>query len=260
MKIKHDELIQSMKALRLYNVSGVYVEYAKRAEKDKFTYEQYFASLVEYELAHRRQNRIKKLKKEAKIPIAKTLEAYNFAIRTGITQKQVERLATGDFLRQGGNIVFYGHFGLGKSHLAAMLTERLCEQGYRCAYHSTNALINQLLEAKRDLVLNTLLKKLDQYDLLVCDELGYIPHTQEGADLFFQLIAQRAERKSLLITTNLTYSEWDKVFLNPLTTAAAVDRIIHNCQTFNIGGESWRALEAKKRTAHLTELPQLTTQ
>jgi len=260
MKLKHDELVQALKDLRLYTVSREYVEAAKNAEQEKFTYEQYLANLIKLEQSHRQNNRIKKLTKDAKIPLAKSLESYNFKIRTGITENQFNRLATGEFLRQGGNLVFYGSFGVGKSHLAVSLTQKLCELGYRCFFSSTSALINQLLVAKRDLELNTLLKRLDRFDLLVCDELGYLPQNQEGADLFFQLISQRAERRSLLITTNLIYSEWDKVFINPLSTAAAVDRIIHNCQTFNIGGESYRSIIAKKRTELLTEHQEETIQ
>ena len=98
------------------------------------------------------------------------------------------------------------------------------------------------------------MKKLDRFDLIICDELGYIPQTKDGADLFFQLISQRDERKSFLFTTNLTYSEWDKVFLNPLSTAAAVDRIIHKNETFHIKGPSWRAEAAKKRNEEKTKL------
>jgi len=156
-------------------------------------------------------------------------------------------LATGDFVRQAANVVFYGGFGLGKTHLAIALTGKLCEAGFKCLFTTTHGLIDQLVTAKRDLALTSLFKRLGKFDLIYCDELGYVPHDQDGADLFFQLISQRNERKSLLITTNLTYSEWDKVFLNLRTTAAAVDRVIHNCETFNIGGDSWREIEAKKR-------------
>ena len=171
-------------------------------------------------------------------------------MRTGISAKQVTRLAEGDFVRQAANVVMYGSFGLGKSHLAMALTSQLCEAGFKCLFSSTHALIAGLLTAKRDLTLASLFKRLDRFDLIVCDELGYVPHDQDGADLFFQLISQRSERKSVMITTNLTYSEWELVFLNPRTTAAAVDRIIHNCETFNIGGDSWRGLEAKKRMSN----------
>lgn len=260
MKMKHEELVNTLKRLRLYTASREYVEVAKQAEKEKMTYEQYLANLIQVELRVRERNRLKKLIHEAKIPISKTLEEYNFNIREGITEMQIQRLSTGEFLRQGGNVVFYGGIGVGKTHLAIVLAYKLCELGYRCLYNSTTVLINQLLEAKKNLELNAFFKKLDRYDLIVCDELGYIPQTQEGADLFFQLISQRAERKSLLITTNLTYSEWDKVFLNALTTAAAVDRIIHNCQTFNIKGPSYRTIVAKKKAELLTEEIQQTMQ
>jgi DNA replication protein DnaC len=157
------------------------------------------------------------------------------------------RLTEGDFVRQAFNLVFYGTFGVGKTHLVIALVESLCALGYKCLFTSTHSLINELLSTKRDLTLTALFKRLDRFDVIACDELGYVPHDQDGADLFFQLISQRTERKSMIITTNLTYSEWDRVFINPITTAAAVDRIIYRCETFNVKGPSWRGMEAKKR-------------
>lgn len=245
--MKHEELISGLKRLHLHETAAQYIEISKIAEKDKRTYEQYLAKLVEIELEAKHRLKVSRLTKGAKLPLYKGLEGYNFDVRTGITAKQVTRLGTGEFVRQAANVVFYGSFGLGKTHLAIALTGMLCEAGFKCLFTSTHGLISQLQVAKRDLTLASLFKRLDSYDLIACDELGYVPHDQDGADLFFQLISQRSERKSLLITTNLTYSEWEQVFLNPRTTAAAVDRIIHNCETFNIGGPSWRELDAKKR-------------
>ena len=245
--MKHEELISGLKQLHLNDIATQYVEISKISEKDKRTYEQYLAKLVQIELAAKHRLKVERLVKEAKIPIYKNLDAYNFDVREGITAKEFNRLATGEFVRKAANIVFFGSFGVGKSHLAIALTGKLCEAGFKCLYSTTHGLINQLTLAKRDLALASLFKRLDRYDLIICDELGYVPHDQDGADLFFQLISQRNERKSLLITTNLTYSEWDQVFLNLRTTAAAVDRVIHNCETFNITGESWRELEARKR-------------
>ncbi len=245
--MNHEELLMGLRKLFLHEISREYIEVSKLAEKERKTYEQYLANLVQIELRAKHQQRVKRLIHQAKLPLNKSLETYNFDLRTGITAQQFNRLAEGDFVRQAINIVFFGSFGVGKTHLAITLTERLCGRGFKCFFTSTHALINQLLAAKRDLTLASLLKRLDAYDVLACDELGYIPHDQDGADLFFQLISQRTERKSMIITTNLTYSEWDRVFLNPTTTAAAVDRIIYKCETFNIGGENWRALTAKKR-------------
>lgn len=245
--MKHEELVLSLKQLSLHEISKQYFEIAKIAEKDQRTYEQFLAKLVEIEIIAKHQLKVDRLRKEAKIPLNKPVEAYNFDVRKGITLKQFNRLATGEFLKENGNIVFYGGFGVGKTHLAIALTNKLCEAGFKCLCSTTHGLIGQLLTAKRDLQLASLFKRLDKYDLIYCDELGYVPHDQDGADLFFQLISQRSERKSMLITTNLTYSEWDKVFLNLNTTAAAVDRIIYNCETFNIEGPSWRELMAKKK-------------
>jgi DNA replication protein DnaC len=245
--MNHEELLSTLRELRLTEMASQYVDIARIAEKQKSTYEQYLAKLAKLELQHKQQLKILRLKKEAKLPIQKHFESYDFTQREGITPTQFNRLAEGSFIRKAENIVFYGSFGVGKTHLSIALTQKLCESGFKCFFTSTNALIEQLLEAKKNLALNQLFKRLDRFDLIACDELGYIPQTEEGANLFFQLISQRTERKSLLITTNLTYSEWDKVFLNTLTTQAAVDRIIHNCETFNITGPSWRAEVAKKR-------------
>jgi len=245
--MNHEELTTGLKQLKLSSIALGYVEVAKIAEKEKSTYETYLGKLVEGELAEKRAAKVKRFLKDAKVTLPKTLDTYDFSVRTGITAKQIRRLAEGQFLREAANVVFYGSFGLGKTHLALTLTQMLCENGFRCYFSSTHRLIDELMKAKHDLQLASLFKRLDRFDLITCDELGYIPHDQAGADLFFQLISQRSERKSMLFTTNLTYSEWDKVFINPMSTAAAVDRVIHNCETFNIGGKSWRSEEAAKR-------------
>jgi DNA replication protein DnaC len=250
----HAELTQTLKALQLPKMSLAYVEAARVAEKKKSTYEQYLADLAEQELELKSQARIQRLMKEAKLPLLKTQEAFDFSQIMGLSEVEFKRLTQGDFLREAANVVFFGSFGVGKTHLAIALTQKLCEKGFRCYFTSTHVLIEHLLEAQKDLTFTQLFKRLDRFDLLVCDELGYLPQTKDGADLLFQLISQRDERKSILITTNLTYSEWDKVFVNPLNTAAAVDRIIHKCETFNIQGPSWRAEAAKKRKTVKTTL------
>jgi DNA replication protein DnaC len=253
--MKHEQLLGGLKTLHLHQMARDYVEISKLAEKDKKTYEQYLAKLVEIELSEKHRLKTVRLLKQAKVPVPKSLDNYNFDIRTGITAQQFKRLATGDFVKQAGNVVFYGGFGMGKTHLAIALTGLLCEVGFKCYFSSVHSLINQLVAAKRELTLTSLTKRLDKLDLIVCDELGYVAHDRDGADLFFQLISQRAERKSMVITTNLTFSEWEQVFLDPRTTAAAVDRVIPNCETFNIGGdESYRARLAKERMKNKNDL------
>lgn len=243
----HDELLSNLKRLNLPAMAEIYIEASRAAEKAKHTYEQYLAGLAVHELSHKAEQRIKRLTRDANLPLEKRLDGYDFANRTGIGPAEFKRLAQGDFVREASNVVFYGDFGVGKTHLAIALVHELVKKNIRCYFTSTHTLIEQMLEAKRNLTLLQLFKKLDRFDLLICDELGYIAQTQDGADLFFQLISQRTERKSFLITTNLTYSQWDKVLVNPLNTAAAIERIVHRCETFNIGGPGHRIEEAKKR-------------
>ncbi len=243
----HEELIGNLRKLNLQATVQGYIEASRAAEKARLTYEQYLAGLTAAEIVYKNDQRVKRLVKEATLPLEKKLDGFDFANRIGITVTEFKRLAGGDFVREGSNVVFYGDFGVGKTHLAIALIHELVKKNIRCYFTSTHNLIEQMLEAKRNLTLLPLFKKLDRFDLLVCDELGYLAQSQDGADLFFQLISQRAERKSFLITTNLTYSQWDKVLVNPLNTAAAIERIVHKCETFNITGPSHRAEEAKKR-------------
>ena len=253
-------LIEQLKALGLHAIASQYPEVAKTADLKNQTYEQFLGTLTAIEYAAKNELKIKRIKKEAKIPLIKTIESYDFKDVTGIRTEDLVRLAKGDFLKEAINLVFFGSFGVGKTHLAMALAERLCESGFKCYFTSVHDLIENMLLSKKHLELAQLFKRLDKYDLIVCDELGYIPQTEDGANLFFQLISQRAERKSLLITTNLTYSEWDKVFINQLNTAAAVDRIIHKCETYNIKGPSGRQAEAKKRQAMTNSLTPMQTQ
>lgn len=244
----HEELLSSLTELRLTAFKHDYADFARIADRDNKTYEQYLAMLVEKELVVRQESKSKRLIKEAKLPLIKDLASYDYKDVAGITARDIGRLSTGEFIKKASNVVLYGTFGIGKTHLAIGLALALCENKFRCLFTGTSSLIEMLLEAKNNLSIASTWKKLDSYDLIICDELGYIPQTKEGADLFFQFIAQRYERKSLLITTNLTYSEWDKVFLSETTTAAAVDRIIHHCETFNIESDSWRRKKALMKT------------
>lgn len=203
--------------------------------------------LTNIELEHRQELRLKRLLKEAKLPTDKILSDYNFGHVTGIGARDVDKLITGQFINEAKNIVLFGDVGVGKTHLAIGIVKKLCEIGIRCWFTSTSNLIEKLQEAKQSLNLANLWKKLDRYHLIVCDELGYIPQNKDGADLFFQFISQRYERRSIMITTNLTYSQWDEVFIDKVTTTAAVDRIIHHCKTFNIQAPSWRRTHAQEK-------------
>ena len=241
------DLKSILKELRLTEFLSQYEDVVKVAEKENKSYEDFLLMLAHEELKTRENNRIKRTLADSKIPVSKEIENFEFKNRKGVTVQEIKRLAEGHFIKSAGNIVFYGGTGVGKTHLAIALVKKLCEKGFKCLYTRTDRLIEQLIAAKRDYTLGSVWKKFDKYDLIACDELGFLSQTQEGSDLFFQFISERYERKSLMITTNLAYTEWGQVFLNPITTAAAVDRIIHNCETFTITGDSHRVTAALKK-------------
>lgn len=259
--MNHQELTEGLKDLRLTTMCEQFVEIATLASQKNMTYEKYLGLLVKAELDTKQKRRVDGLIKKATLPLTKSISNFDFNRLSGITAREFSKLAEGNFLQVPNNIVFYGGFGVGKTHLAIALVRALCERGYKCYFSTLSSLIQKLIDARLENKLSDLNKKLDKYDLIVCDELGYLAQTQDGADLFFQLISQRYERKSILITTNLTYSEWDKVFLNPLNTAVAVERIVHNCLTYNIKAPSKRKEEAldreKIRQAELANEQQL---
>lgn len=241
------ELEATLKELKLYAMLKQYIEVASLANKKDEPYENYLGMLSQLELNEKNNRRIAGLIRNAKLPLNKSIVNFDFSRISGFSAKEFNSLCEGSFLKEPLNIVFYGGIGVGKTHLAIALIQRLSEKGYKCYFSTLSALIQDLTNARLENRLSDLNKKLDKFDLLVCDELGYLAQTQDGADLFFQLISQRYERKSILITTNLTYSEWDKIFINPLNTAVAVERIIHNCITYNFKGDSKRKEEALRK-------------
>ncbi len=239
----YTELNQILKDFRLSGIANNFIEIAKKSEQEKYTYEQYLSLLVEKEISTRKLNKTKRLLTSAKIPIIKHIDDVNFSLVEGFSKRQWDELATGEFIRQKTNLVLFGSFGVGKTHLATSLLIHLCQQGISCLFTTTHKIIQEMLISQEKLLLNQFFKKLDKYDVILFDELGYVPQSEEGGNLFFQLISDRAERKSIIITTNLTFSEWDKVFANKLSTAAAIERVIHKSKVYNIKGPSKRKPE-----------------
>lgn len=249
----HTELMMKLKDFRLSGMGNHFFELAKRAEQEKLTYEQYLSLLVEKEISTRNTNRTNRLLLSAKIPVLKTIEEFNFAPVDGITKTEWQELAKGEFIKAKTNLVFFGLFGVGKTHLSTSLLVEFCKKGISCLFTSTHKLIQEMLQAKENLTLNQLFKKLDRYDVILFDELGYIPQSEDGGNLFFQLISDRSERKSIIITTNLTFSEWDKVFSNKLSTAAAIERVLHKSKVYNLRGPTQRKPDNVKNNLVLTQ-------
>jgi len=240
-------LESNLKNLKLPSMLKSYSASAKEALEEKLTYEQYLLKLSKIELEERLNNRIKLLLVQAKFPKTKTLDSFDFD-EVNIPKENIIQLGHGHFLEDAENIIFFGTQGSGKTHLAIAVGRELCLKGKKVIFYTGCSLVQDLIKAKNSLTLTNFFKKHQSYDLVIIDELGYIPFEKLEGELLFQFISDRYEKKSLMITTNLAFSEWDKVFKDSLVSSAAIDRIVHYSQIFNFEKvDSFRTIEAKKR-------------
>jgi len=207
------------------------------------------AEVFELEAQARGERRVERLRKASKLPPAKSFETLD---RTRVPRPallRIQELARGGFLEHGGNVLLFGLPGVGKSHLACALGHALVDAGHSVLFTPTYQLVQTLLAARRDLTLPRALRSLDVFDAVILDDLGYVQQTAEEAEVLFTLMAERYEHRSLIITSNLVFSEWDRIFKSPMTTAAAIDRLVHHATIIEIDRGSVRAEEAKKKNA-----------
>jgi DNA replication protein DnaC len=236
----------NLKQLRLPAMLAEFEQLARAALDSGQSYTQYLLRLTELEVAARAANALAGRIKQAGFPTGKSLETFDFTATPGVSKQQVLELARGDWIRQHYNCCLLGNSGTGKTHLAEGLGLAACHEGYRVRFFTAAALVNKLEEAQHDHQLDRLLQQLDKADLLVVDELGYLSFSRAGAELLFQVFAERYERSSLLLTSNLAFSEWGQVFQGERMTAALLDRLTHRCHIFEMQGESYRFREAMK--------------
>jgi DNA replication protein DnaC len=208
--------------------------------------------VFETEADERAQRRTERLLRASRLPADKTFETLERARLPRPVLAKLDELATGDFLERADNVLCFGLPGRGKTHGAAALGHALVQRGHAVLFTPTFRLVQELLAAKRDLVLPRALQKLDAFELLILDDIGYVQQSAEEVEVLFTLMAERYERRSLLITSNLTFSEWDRIFKNPMTTAAAIDRLVHHSSILEFGGRSKRADEAEQRAKPTT--------
>jgi DNA replication protein DnaC len=212
-----------------------------KAAKGKWTYVDYLSALIEGETNQRMDRATQRRLLAARFPVIKTLETFDWSWPKQINQLEVRDLFRLRFIEEHQNVIFLGGCGMGKSHLAAALGHEACLKGYRVLFISATELINHLLAAQTEHRLKSEIKKVLRPDLLILDELGYIPLDKHGADLLFQVISQRYERGSIILTSNKAYKDWPEVFNNDNTvTSAILDRLLHHCQTVTITGSSYR--------------------
>jgi len=219
---------------------------AREAASSNEDYLQYLLRLTELELATRSTNALRTRIKQADFPVEKDFETFDFTVTSSLPKLKILELARGEWIAQRENVCLIGTAGTGKTHAAIGLGLAACRQGRRVRFFTAATLVNRLEEAQQQYRLERFLQQLDKTDLLICDELGYLSFSRSGAELLFQVFADRYERGSILITSNLPFSEWNQVFQGERMTAALLDRLTHHCHIFEMNGESYRFRQSMK--------------
>lgn len=244
-----------LKQLKLSTMAHLWEEYNQEAVQSGWTPTRFLTALCELEASHRDNQKLARRMAEAQLPRGKSLATFDFTVTPSLNKSQVAAFATGDvWIKSGSNLLIFGPSGVGKTHLAAAIGEKLVESGYRVWFTRTTELVQKLQVAKRELTLPATLEKYDKYDCIILDDLGYVPKDATETNVLFELICERYENKSLLITCNQPFSEWEKIFLDKTMAVAAVDRLIHHATIFDLNKlESYRKRVALARAAKLEE-------
>ena len=244
----------NLKQLRLPVILAEHEKLADEAAQQNASYNQFLLRLVELEAAQRTANALKARIKQAAFPVQKDFDTYDFSLIASLNKQKVLELSRGQWLDKHENVCLIGNQGTGKTHLAISLGLAACRQRRRVRFFSAAALVNRLEEVQKQYQLDKFLAQLDKAELLICDELGYLSFSRTGAELLFQVFADRYERGSLLITSNLPFSEWGQVFQGERMIAALLDRLTHHCHIFEMNGESYRFRESAKKNKVKTRL------
>ena len=235
--------------LRLPTMGRLWAQFAERSDKEGWPAARFLGGLLEHEIAERAKRRIERHRAESQLDVTKTLAAFDFAEVPMLSKAHVMALASGDaWIDKGATCLNFGPPGVGKSHVACGIGHALIDAGYRVLYMRTSELVQRLQAARQSLQLPQALAKLDRYDLLVLDDLSYVRKDQAETSVLFELIAERYERRSILITANQPFSGWNNVFPDPGMTVAAIDRLVHHSTIFELNKvESYRGKAAARQ-------------
>lgn len=240
-------LEELLKELQLPGVRQSYADEADLARKQSLSYEQYLLEILERERETRRANRVARLLRESRLPLEKTLEAFDRKRLPRKIDQQVAVLLDGGFLDRCENVLAFGNPGSGKTHLLCAVCQELVHQGRRVLFTTCSLLVQQLLVAKRDLKLPRVLKRFSKYEAVLLDDIGYVQQNRQEMEVLFTFLADRYERASVMLTSNLPFSKWERIFKDPMTTAAAIDRLVHHSVIVELNLPSYR-LETSKNT------------
>lgn len=241
-----DVIHAHLKELHLPTVRECFAEAAERARRESLSYEEYLLDLLEREVEERAHNRTQRLLRESKLPLEKTFATFNQKRLPLPVAQKVRTLSNGAFLDRRENVLVFGTPGSGKSHLLCALGNKLIHSGRRILFTTCALLVEDLLCAKKELKLDRALKRLSKYEGIIIDDIGYVQQSREEMEVLFCLLADRYERGSIMITSNLPFSKWEQIFKDPMTTAAAIDRLVHHSVILELNISSYR-LEHSKR-------------
>lgn len=245
MSASADPTVMLLRSFCLSTMAGQYEEVMVRAEKEGWSHRQTMRHFCESEAVERAQKRTARLLAESGLPESKTLGTLDAAMLPAKVRRQLPGLIEGGFVGRSVNVLAFGLPGRGKTHfLAALGRELILRHSMRVLFRPAFKLVGQLLVAKRDLRLEQELKKLDRFDVLILDDIGYVQQSREEMEVLFTLLAERYERRSLVISSNLVFSQWDQIFKDPMTTMAAIDRLVHHSIILEFDGVSQRAKKA----------------
>lgn len=238
-----------LRALKLPTFARLHEEIAQKAEQQGWSFAQYLRHLAILEVEERRRKRIVRNLKASQLPGEKTLATLRHQRLPASVAKRLPTLCEGGFAERGDNVLIFGLPGRGKTHLACAIGHELVRRGRRVLFVPTYALVQRLLNAKRELLLEKELAHLDRFDAVILDDIGYVQQNRDEMEVLFTFLAERYERRSVVITSNLVFSEWDRIFKDPMTTAAAIDRLVHHATIIEMVGKSVRAEEAAERAS-----------
>ena len=236
-----------LKELKISTMLREYASIACACAQDRADYLTYLLRLCERELLDRERRAADRRIKNARLPVIKTLETFDFKRIPSINETLIRELMAGEYLDRHENILLVGNSGTGKTHLSTALAFGACQQGRKVRFFTVTGLVTQLTEAREEKQLERLLKLLGRYDLLVLDELGYVPFSKLGAELLFEVVSRAYERHSLIVTTNLPFENWTEVCGSERLTGAMLDRLTHRVHILEANGESYRLCESRRR-------------
>jgi len=243
--VNNQLLISYLKELHVPTIRECYEDIARTAEQESLSYERYLLELAEKECEARRERRIDRLLRESRLPLEKNIDSFDLKRIPAKVRQQVTTLLDGSFLDRKENVLAFGNPGTGKTHLLCAVGQELIRSGRRVYFTSCSLLVQNLLIAKQDLKLSRMIKRLSKHDAIIIDDIGYVQQSREEMEVLFTLLAERYERGSIMITSNLPFSKWETIFKDPMTTAAAIDRLVHHSVILELNIKSYRMEKAQ---------------